>query len=84
MTTLPPGIPFSQNTPVNSLKHAVVAAPVGRVSNLAREDSHEEWQSRLRSLQQLICELLIKNQQLRWALIDMKELEPRENEGRDV
>jgi hypothetical protein len=65
MTTLPPGIPFSQDAPVNSVKRTVIAVPVGRVSNLATEDSHEEWQSRLRSLQQWICELLIKNQQLR-------------------
>jgi hypothetical protein len=28
----------------------------------------EEWQDRLRSLQQWICELLIKNQQLRMSL----------------
>jgi signal transduction histidine kinase len=31
-------------------------------------------QSRLRGPQQWICELLIKNQQLRWALMEMKEL----------
>jgi signal transduction histidine kinase len=35
----------------------------------------DEWQRRHRSLQQWNCELLIKNQQLRWALIEMKELE---------
>jgi hypothetical protein len=52
MTTLPPGIPFSQDAPVNSVKR----------------------QSWLRSLQQRICELLIK----------MKKLEPRETEGRKV
>jgi hypothetical protein len=76
MTTLPPGIPFSQDAPANLVKLNVVAAPAGRVSALAMEDSHEEWQSRLRSLQQLICDLLIKNQQLRWALTEMEELEP--------
>jgi hypothetical protein len=58
MTTLPPGIPFTQDAPVNLVKRTVVAVPVGRVSNRAREDSHEEWQSRLRSLQQWICELV--------------------------
>jgi len=88
MTTLPPGIPFSQDVPVESVKRAAVAVPAGHVSNLAAEDStkkleigmsnpsydsHEEWQSRLRSLQQWICELLIKNQQLRLALMEMKE-----------
>jgi hypothetical protein len=28
----------------------------------------EEWQDKLRSLQQWVCELLIKNQELRMAL----------------
>jgi hypothetical protein len=36
----------------------------------------EEWQDRLRSLQQLICELLIKNQQLRMSLELAKAPEP--------
>jgi hypothetical protein len=84
MTTLPPGIPFSQDARVNSVKRTAVAFPVDRVSNLAREDSPEEWQSWLLSLQQRICELLIKNQQLRWALMEMKKLEPGETEGRKV
>jgi hypothetical protein len=65
-------------------ERTVVAVPVGRVSSLATEDSHEESQSRLRRLQQWICELLIKNQQLRRTLMEMKELESRENEGRNV
>jgi hypothetical protein len=45
MTTLPPKIPFSQDTPVNSENRTVIAFSVGRVSNLATEDSPEEWQS---------------------------------------
>jgi hypothetical protein len=32
------------------------------------EAGQEEWRDRLRSLEQWICELLIKNQQLRMAL----------------
>jgi hypothetical protein len=84
MTTLPPGIPFSQEAPDNSVKRNLVAVPVGRVPNLATEDSPEEWQCRLRSLQQWICELLIENQQLRWILMEMKELDPRGDEGRNI
>jgi hypothetical protein len=34
--------------------------------------------------QQWICGLLLKNQQPRWALMEMKELDPRENERRNV
>jgi hypothetical protein len=60
MTTLRPGIPFLQDALANSVKRTAVAVPVDRVSNLAPEDSHELWQSPLRSLQQWICELLIK------------------------
>jgi hypothetical protein len=82
MTTLLLGISFSQDARVNSVKRMAVAVPVGRVSNFATEDSLEEWQNRLRSLQLLICELLVKNQQLRWALREMKELELRDDEDR--
>jgi hypothetical protein len=84
MTTLPSGIPFPQDGPVNSDKCTAVEVPVGRVSNFATDNPHEEWQSQLRSLQQWICELLIKNQELRWALMEMKEREPRDNEGCNV
>jgi hypothetical protein len=76
MTTLPPGIPFSKDAPGQLGERTVIAFPVDSVSNLATEDSQEEWQSRLRSLQRWICELLIKNQQLRWSLLEMKELQP--------
>ncbi len=36
----------------------------------------EEWQVRFRSLREWICQLLIKNQQLRMALMEMKGREP--------
>jgi hypothetical protein len=84
MTTLPSGIPFSQDELANSVKRTAITIPLGRVSNFATEDSQEDLQSRLRILQQWICELLIKNQQLRRTLMEMKELEPREDEGRNV
>jgi hypothetical protein len=79
MTTLLRESSFSQDAPVNSVKRMAVAVPVGHVSNFATEDSHEEWQSRIRGMQQLVCELLVKNQQLRWALMEMKELESMSN-----
>jgi hypothetical protein len=74
MTTLSPGISFPHEGPVSSAKRATVTVPVDRVRNPAAEDSLEEWQTRLRSLEQWICELLIKNQQLRWALMEMEQL----------
>ena len=79
MTTLPPGIPFSQDAPVNSATRATVTVSVDRVLNPAAEDSQEEWQTQLRSLEQWICELLIKNQQLRWALMEMEQLKSMSN-----
>jgi hypothetical protein len=44
----------------------------------------EDWQIRLRGLQECICELLIKNQQLRMTLIEMKTREPGDRDGRKV
>jgi hypothetical protein len=79
MTTLPSGIPFSQDARVSSAERATVTVPVDRVRNPAVEDSQEEWQTRLRSLEQWICELLIKNQQLRWALMEMEQLKSMSN-----
>jgi hypothetical protein len=57
--------------------HARTIEPMQRsrsasVAGLRHEQPHqgleEEWHERLRSLQHCICELLIKNQQLRMAL----------------
>jgi hypothetical protein len=77
MTTLPAGIPSSQRPPVNSVQRTAPAVPADLVFDLA-EDSREESHTRLQSLEQLICALLIKNQQLRRALVEMKALEPSE------
>lgn len=37
-------------------------------------DEREDWHQRLRSLQECICELLIRNQELRMALLDSGRL----------
>lgn len=73
MTTLLPEGSFSQNAAVNSAKGKAAAVPPGRVSKLAAGALHDDWERQLQSLQQLICELLVKNQQLRWALMEMNE-----------
>jgi hypothetical protein len=80
MMTSPDEIPFLRDTPVSSGKRIQLAISADRFSPLGTEDSLEEWQSQLQSLQQWLCELLIVNQQLRWALKDMKQLEPTETE----
>ena len=81
MTTLLPESSFSQNAPINSMKHNATAVPLGRVSSLAAETLHADWERQVQSLRQLICELLVKNQQLRWALMEMKAHELRDKEG---
>lgn len=81
MTTMLPGMSFSQDAPVNSVKRMAIAVSDRRLSD-AIEDSHEEWPMMLRCLQQMICELLVMNQQLRWALMEVKEREPSDNEVR--
>jgi hypothetical protein len=52
MTTLQLESSFSQDALVNSVKRMAVAVPVGHVSHFATEDSHEDWQSRIRGMQQ--------------------------------
>jgi hypothetical protein len=37
------------------------------------EAPQSNWNIRLQSLQEWVCELLIKNQQLRMALMEMKD-----------
>lgn len=78
MTTLLPKSSFSQNAPINSVIRNAAAIPVARVSNLEAEALHDDWEGQVQSLRQLICELLVKNQQLRWALMEMKEHEVRD------
>jgi hypothetical protein len=78
MTTLLPESSSSQEARVNTMTRVPSAVPVGRSAGFATDDSHEEWQKQLRSLQELICELLVKNQKLRWALMEMKTHEPKE------
>jgi hypothetical protein len=48
------------------------------------EEAGDVQERGLRSLQQWICELLLKNQQPRWVLLEMKALDPRDNERRNV
>jgi hypothetical protein len=81
MTILLPESSFSQDAPINSIKHNAAAVSLGRISNLAAEALHDDSERQVQSLCQLICELLVKNQQLRWALMETKEHELRDKEG---
>jgi hypothetical protein len=46
---------------------------------LSEEVLPERWRTRLQGLQDWICELLIKNQQLRVALMEMQAREPEDD-----
>jgi hypothetical protein len=58
----------------------LVNAPSVRPRYEQTDPGPEEWQDRLRTLQQWVCELLIKNQQLRMSLELARAME---NTGQD-
>jgi hypothetical protein len=53
----------------------VAADSVGFPKDAEQQGTQDVWQIRLCSLQQWVCELLIKNQQLRMALTEVKAKE---------
>ena len=69
MTAPPRREPFAQ---IESSDLMQRAATTDFLPELLAGGLPDEWQMRLRSLQQWVCELLIKNQQLRMALMEMK------------
>jgi hypothetical protein len=72
MISLPYGIPMSPAEPIASLQAAGRTSGAGSQLNPTPEESQQAWQCRLGNLQEFICELLIKNQQLRMALRELK------------
>jgi hypothetical protein len=58
-------------TPSQSIGSASPSAGNGSPDSLP-DGSHSEWERRVCGLQQCVCELLIKNQQLRIALMELK------------
>jgi hypothetical protein len=81
MSAVPRGEPFLQAEPIASPQRALMRNSNGLPSEQIMEGSPEEWQIRFQSLQQWICELLIKNQQLRMALMEVKAREPGDGRG---
>src|SRR5689334_6685204 len=72
MISLPYGRPMSSAEPIVSLQATGRTSGAGSQLNPTPEESHQAWQCQLGNLQQCICELLIKNQQLRMALRELK------------
>ena len=66
------GRPMSPAESIASLQATGRTSGAGSQLNPTPEESHQAWQFRLGNLQECICELLIKNQQLRMALRELK------------
>jgi hypothetical protein len=60
------------------------AASAGCLSDLSVEVMQEPWQAKLEGLQEWIYELLIKNQQLRMKLMEMKARELGDDNGHNA
>ena len=72
MISLPYGRPMSSAEPIAPLQAPGRTSGSGSQLNPTPEESYQAWQFQLWSLQECICELLIKNQQLRMALRELK------------
>jgi len=70
--------PFLQASAIPPTSSSVIAASVDYLSN-PLEDPQGHWNIRMQNLQDCVCELLIKNQQLRMALMEMKAKEQRKS-----
>jgi hypothetical protein len=81
VTAPPPGKPFSQVEPIAPMQRTVATASTGFPAEPPIEGSQEERQIRLEGLQEWIRELLLKNQQLRMALLEMGASEPGDGDG---
>jgi hypothetical protein len=67
---------------VHQYPESFAQEPAG--ATLPDQVREEEWQERLRCAQQWVCELLIKNQQLRMSLESAKARERGDPYGRNV
>ena len=73
--------PLSHAIPVVPMQRMSIAASGGSRPEMPIDESPEEWQIRLLGLQELICELLIKNQRLRAALLEATSASPTESQA---
>jgi hypothetical protein len=76
MTSPIPGEHLPQAGRIAPMPRVLVTASVGCLSESGLEGARDDWHIQLQNLQRLICELLVKNQQLRMKLMEMKAREP--------
>src|SRR5258708_31670258 len=84
MISPPYGIPMSPAESIASLQAPGRTSGAGSQLNPTPEESHQAWQFQLGNLQECICELLIKNQQLRMALRELKATLSEDVDGSGV
>jgi hypothetical protein len=79
MTATQCELPLSPARHIAPMQCTGIAASVGFRSEPPISEPSDEWHVRLRSLHELICELLIKNQRLRVALLEATSASPAES-----
>jgi len=80
MTATQCELPLSPARHIAPMQGTGIPASVNR-PELPMNEPHQEWQIRLFGLQELICELLIKNQRLRVALLEATSASPAESQA---
>jgi hypothetical protein len=71
-------LPQSPYGDIEMRQSSTGACAVGWQRQSGAKEQEREWEGLFRSLQQCICELLIKNQQLRYSLISDTNCECQE------
>jgi hypothetical protein len=81
MTATQCELPLSPARHIAPMQGTGITASVGFRSEPPMGEPPDEWHVRLRSLHELICELLIKNQRLRVALLEATSVGPTESQA---
>lgn len=76
--------PLPQVDPETPTEQTDAADLTDLLSNQFLEFTRERWQEKLLGLQEWVCELLIKNQQLRMTLSEMKARQQEDADGRNA
>jgi hypothetical protein len=72
----------TQVTSTSSAQRQTVSTSLDLVPILHLQNMEQEHQLRMSSLQQYVCELLLRNQQLRMALLELTATGPEDTNGR--
>jgi hypothetical protein len=73
-----------QNEQIDPVRCSAIIRRSNPLPSLPAAELEEEWQARLCNLQACLRELLLKNQQLRMALMEIKARVPEDDNGRNL